>query len=233
MNISIILPAGLLTAAVIYIIMRHAIRRKRSKRDAGIVPAPDMAETFASAIKPCGDIISSALECLVTDDDIKACRTHRTGADTLAEIEALIRRTYPETAHDSNTMAIYLNYMLDATEKIAGTSRLIVTRPGNNLSLSDRCEIDSIRHHISSMISESSAATGEKRSYTLRTAADNKAFIEHLIDMHSKSMSHEDFNDGSTSYSLLSLLYYLHSFINSFQHLTEKLMAASPENRCR
>jgi hypothetical protein len=43
-----------------------------------------------------------------------------------------------------------------------------------------------------------------------------KDFIEHSIAIHSKGMTHEDFDEGAPSYSYLMLLYYLHSFISSF-----------------
>ena len=38
-----------------------------------------------------------------------------------------------------------------------------------------------------------------------------KDFIEHSIAVHSKGMTHEDFDEGAPSYSYLMLLYYLHS----------------------
>lgn len=230
MDMSIILPAALLAAAVIYITMRMAIGRKRLRRPADNAPAPDMDEIFVSAIQPCGAIIDSALKCLADGDSIGACRAHRTGSDTLAVIGAKTRREYPDDGRNSDKIAVYMNYMLDAAEKIAATSRLIATLPDNSLSLADRCEIESVRHHIDTMVSEATAhdGTADGTCKAAVTAADNKTFIEHLIDLHSKSMSHDDFNDGSMKYSLLTLLYYLHSFINSFQYIAGKLPACLP-----
>ncbi len=50
-----------------------------------------------------------------------------------------------------------------------------------------------------------------------------KDFIEHSIAVHSKGMTHEDFDEEAPAYSYLMLLYYLHSFVSSFSQAIKNI----------
>ncbi|WP_289875362.1 hypothetical protein, partial [Duncaniella muris] len=109
-------------------------------------------------------------------------------------------------------------YMLEATDKIAETTRHLVTSPDGYIPISYKCEIETIRGGIVrlSQLADSILSSDVDTVKINGDAGLEKDFIEHSIAIHSKGMTHEDFDEGAPSYSYLMLLYYLHSFISSF-----------------
>ena len=179
------------------------------------IPAED-AFTLKT-VESCGLVIDKALECLSTCDEIAVCRNHRLGREYFDGLERESRRHDEKTCNPDGKDAAYRSYMVSAADKIAETSRRIVTGSGNGLSLAARCEIDSIRESLGRLLAESDKAmTGESCHILLgQNISKDKDFIEHTIAEHTRTMTKEDYAEGSQSYSYLQLLHYLHSFVNS------------------
>ena len=108
--------------------------------------------------------------------------------------------------------------MLEATDKIAETTRHLITSPDSYIPISYRCEIETIRGGIArlSQLTDSILDADADTVKINRDTGLEKDFIEHSIAVHSKGMTHEDFDEGAPAYSYLMLLYYLHSFVSSF-----------------
>lgn len=192
----ILLAGGAAIVLVVAVAIRKHFRGNR-------VAVPSEIERHESpAIEPCRDIICKALDCLAHANVIGACENYRRGSEIL----------YNMGASDMGGN-IYLDYMVESVDKISETARHMVTKPGYQISIYDKCEIMTIRKCIDEMLGnlDKPRSADEYR----QVVADNRYFLEDVISERSKVMKHDDFNDDSQSYLYLMLLYYLHSFVNS------------------
>ncbi len=169
-------------------------------------------------MQSCGPIIDKALKCLSNNDNIAVCKNHRIGSQTIDIISDKVRNSSADTDDTIGKTALYCEYMLEATDKIAETTRHLVTSPDGYIPISYKCEIETIRGGIVrlSQLADSILSSDVDTVKINGDAGLEKDFIEHSIAIHSKGMTHEDFDEGAPSYSYLMLLYYLHSFISSF-----------------
>lgn len=201
------------------IMLRRHIRRRKVKEMYCFIPArPVEKSCLTMTMQSCGPIIDKALECLSNNDNIAVCKNHRIGSQTIDIISDKVRNSSADTDDIIGKTALYCEYMLEATDKIAETTRHLVTSPDGYIPISYKCEIETIRGGIVrlSQLADSILSSDVDTMKINGDAGLEKDFIEHSIAVHSKGMTHEDFDEGAPSYSYLMLLYYLHSFISSF-----------------
>ena len=198
-------------AGIIVMLQRHISRRKIKERFCLVSSGRPVGKScLIMTMQSCGPIIDKALECLSSNDNIEVCKNHRTGSQPmcfLANTEGKIGKT-----------SLYCEYMLEATDKIAETTRHLVTSPDSYIPISYKCEIETIRGGIVRLSRLADGILGVDDDI-IKIAGDTgleKDFIEHSIAVHSKGMTHGDFDEGAPAYSYLMLLYYLHSFVSSF-----------------
>lgn len=165
-------------------------------------------------VEPCRKIIGTALDCMAEGNVTEVCKNHRTAGAILYSLDKRLK----EFSHSADSKdvfkLVYVNYMLECADKISETARHMVTHPTYGISIADKCEIQSVRKYIDAMLKN--VGTPADFSVVVVTAVDNKTFLEYIISERSKSMTYADFDDSSVAYSYLRLLYYLHSFVNSF-----------------
>lgn len=213
MFISIIALAG-----IIVILQRHIRRRNIKEADCPVASRSVEKSCLIMTMRSCGPIIDKALECLSSDDSIAVCKNHRIGSKNIDLISDKVRNCSANTDGSIGKTALYCKYMLEATDKIAETTRHLVTSPDSYIPISYKCEIETIRGGIV-RLSQLSDSIFDRDADTVKINGDTgleKDFIEHSIAVHSKGMTHEDFDEGAPAYSYLMLLYYLHSFVSSF-----------------
>jgi len=193
---------------VIYLVIR---RNRREADDSGISVkgTPNFDDMVLCVAESCRNVICLALDSLADVDVINACKNHRISSDSLCTLDNKVRRSFGVNS-DNNSRLVYVCYMIESAEKIAETIRHIVCRPSFSISISDKCEIQALRKMMDDML---------EPAFDFQMIDGNKNFVEHLIAVRSKSMGYEDFSDGAQAYSYLTLLYYLHSLINSFRHI--------------
>lgn len=154
----------------------------------------------------CSRYISQSLEALANKDVIGSCRIHR-------EFGKLKRPTFNRQIDDSN---IYLSYLWEGAEKTIETARHISSNPNLKLDLDLNSEIMNISESIDrfeySALNKSTSDFGD-------IISKERDYIQFTIATRTKSMKHEDFNDGTLQYSYLVLLYHLHSFLNAASKL--------------
>lgn len=210
---------SIMALAGIIIMLRRHIRRRKVKEMYCFIPArPVEKSCLTMTMQSCGPIIDKALECLSNNDNIAVCKNHRIGSQTIDIISDKVRNSSADTDDTIGKTALYCEYMLEATDKIAETTRHLVTSPDGYIPISYKCEIETIRGGIVrlSQLADSILSSDVDTVKINGDASLEKDFIEHSIAIHSKGMTHEDFDEGAPSYSYLMLLYYLHSFISSF-----------------
>lgn len=203
----------------IIIMLRRHIRRRKVKEMYCFIPArPVEKSCLTMTMQSCGPIIDKALECLSNNDNIAVCKNHRIGSQTIDIISDKVRNSSADTDDTIGKTALYCEYMLEATDKIAETTRHLVTSPDGYIPISYKCEIETIRGGIVrlSQLADSILSSDVDTVKINGDAGLEKDFIEHSIAVHSKGMTHEDFDEGAPAYSYLMLLYYLHSFVCSF-----------------
>lgn len=199
--------------------IRNLLNRLKKRVPTDIAPesvAPERAENLGTVIDDCGTYIVRALEDIAQMNSISACKNHREAAGAFSMVKRVYRKS---RSGNSEILITYLNYMVEATEKIAETVRHIVTDPEASIPISTKCELLTMRDTFSQLKEDYIRFENEdKDANRLLSAISNEnSFIKHLIDTHSKTMTHADYEDESISYSYLMLLYYLHSYINSFE----------------
>ena len=210
---------SIMALAGIIIMLRRHIRRRKVKEMYCFIPArPVEKSCLTMTMQSCGPIIDKALECLSNNDNIAVCKNHRIGSQTIDIISDKVRYSSADTDDTIGKTALYCEYMLEATDKIAETTRHLVTSPDGYIPISYKCEIETIRGGIVrlSQLADNILSSNVDTVKINGDAGLEKDFIEHSIAVHSKGMTHEDFYEGAPSYSYLMLLYYLHSFISSF-----------------
>lgn len=226
---------SIITLAGAFFMLQRHIHRRRIKESDCSVPGRHIGKScLIMTMQSCGPIIDKALECLSSNDSIAVCKNYRIGSRNIDLISGKVRESSAETDGSIGKTAQYCQYMLEATDKIAETTRHLITSPDSYIPISYRCEIETIRGGIA-RLSQLADSILDADADTVKINGDTgleKDYIEHSIAVHSKGMTHEDFDEGAPAYSYLMLLYYIHSFVSSFSQairnieIDNKLMTA-------
>lgn len=195
-----ILIVGVLTLLTVSVVI---FRKYTEGKSVAETEPTEFCEYATNSTEACRDIINKALDSLAEGNVIEACENYRKGSEIL----------YNSCALDKGR-DIYWNYMVESVDKIAETTRHIVSKPGYMVSIYDKCEIMTIRKSIDEMLRN--ANSRQLANEYRQAVANNRYFLEDVISERSKTMKHDDFNDDSQSYQYLMLLYYLHYFVNSY-----------------
>lgn len=217
---------SIMALAGIIVMLRRHIRRRKVKEMYCFIPArPVEKSCLTMTMQSCGPIIDKALECLSNNDNIAVCKNHRIGSQTIDIISDKVRNSSADTDDTIGKTALYCEYMLEATDKIAETTRHLATSLDGYIPISYKCEIETIRGGIVrlSQLADSILSSDVDTVKINGDAGLEKDFIEHSIAIHSKGMTHEDFDEGAPAYSYLMLLYYLHSFVSSFSQALKNI----------
>ena len=188
---------SIMALAGIIIMLRRHIRRRKVKEMYCFIPArPVEKSCLTMTMQSCGPIIDKALECLSNNDNIAVCKNHRIGSQTIDIISDKVRNSSADTDDTIGKTALYCEYMLEATDKIAETTRHLVTSPDGYIPISYKCEIETIRGGIVrlSQLADSILSSDVDTVKINGDAGLEKDFIEHSIAVHSKGMTHEDFH---------------------------------------
>ena len=187
----------IMALAGIIVMLRRHIRRRKVKEMYCFIPArPVEKSCLTMTMQSCGPIIDKALECLSNNDNIAVCKNHRIGSQTIDIISDKVRNSSADTDDTIGKTALYCEYMLEATDKIAETTRHLVTSPDGYIPISYKCEIETIRGGIVrlSQLADSILSSDVDTMKINGDAGLEKDFIEHSIAVHSKGMTHEDFH---------------------------------------
>lgn len=188
---------SIMALAGIIVMLRRHIRRRKVKEMYCFIPArPVEKSCLTMTMQSCGPIIDKALECLSNNDNIAVCKNHRIGSQTIDIISDKVRNSSADTDDTIGKTALYCEYMLEATDKTAETTRHLVTSPDGYIPISYKCEIETIRGGIVrlSQLADSILSSDVDTMKINGDAGLEKDFIEHSIAVHSKGMTHEDFH---------------------------------------
>lgn len=188
---------SIMALAGIIVMLRRHIRRRKVKEMYCFIPArPVEKSCLTMTMQSCGPIIDKALECLSNNDNIAVCKNPRIGSQTIDIISDKVRNSSADTDDTIGKTALYCEYMLEATDKIAETTRHLVTSPDGYIPISYKCEIETIRGGIVrlSQLADSILSSDVDTMKINGDAGLEKDFIEHSIAVHSKGMTHEDFH---------------------------------------
>ncbi len=117
-------------AGIIVMLQRHISRRKIKERFCLVSSGRPVGKScLIMTMQSCGPIIDKALECLSSNDNIEVCKNHRTGSQTIDIISDKVRDCSADTEGKIGKTSLYCEYMLEATDKIAETTRHLVTSP--------------------------------------------------------------------------------------------------------
>ena len=161
----------------------------------------DGINKFATKPTPCRvpysiaytlDYVSNSLKSLAEYDILGCCRWHRLFMSDCSESDKVY----------------------DAAKRSIDAIKQLVTNPNYTIPLNNRCEMASVSDDI---LLISKLCRGKEFTAACKNSQESKNFISHIIDVHSGNMSLEDFNDDCFAYSYLTLLWNLHSLLNSFK----------------
>lgn len=151
------------------------------------------------------DYVSKSLVSLADRDVISSCRIHR----EYGKLKLPFNKSRDERS-------VYLSYLWEGAEKIIETARHISSNPNYRLDFDMKSELNVLANSITDLGMLCKDFHIDDARNKLSTELD---FIRHTIDVRSKNMKHEHFNDGTLQYSYLTLLYHLHSFLNAASRL--------------
>ena len=133
---------SIMALAGIIIMLRRHIRRRKVKEMYCFIPArPVEKSCLTMTMQSCGPIIDKALECLSSNDNIEVCKNHRTGSQTIDIISDKVRDCSADTEGKIGKTSLYCEYMLEATDKIAETTRHLVTSPDSYIPKIGRAHV--------------------------------------------------------------------------------------------
>lgn len=224
-NMHIIFISIVIAVSAVLLTYRYIRRRKIKGQFQLASDQPIDKSCLMLMISPCSSIIDKALECLSSHDNLGVCRNHRLGYETLETLGKKLREYSGKRNSSDERLTVYHEYMLEATGKIAETTRHIITTPDNSVSGSYKCEIEIIRENLTRLLqsTDNILRTDDNTEKIKEEISKDKDFIEHTIAVHSKGMTHDDFDDGDPAYSYLMLLYYLRSFVSSFSQVVKNI----------
>lgn len=214
MDYYLIVIITLLIIATIYLLSRKITLRKGNPKEA---QSYSTDELILSTINSSKEIICKALDCIAESNTIEACKNLRIGSKILHTLRNKIGSTVDYNKPQKEHLSDYLDHMLESADRIAETSRNIVSSPNFTTTIADKCQIMTIRDSVAEILSN--ANNPDRIATSVSQASNQKDFLEHLISEHTKAMSHNDFNDNTYAYSHLMLLYHINAFISSFHRI--------------
>lgn len=154
--------------------------------------------------------VSEGLAALSISDVRGCCRLHRRYESSAMDLNA-------------NQQNGYIPYVYDSASKLLEYCRVIASDPDMILSLSAKCDLDSLSRDISSIYSlmGSDSPDSQRNQATIRKLKELKDFVGHLIALQSESMEPQDYNDGSLGYAYFLMFSNLHSFLRSSAKMAE------------
>lgn len=199
-------------AAVIIFIIRKRLRSAKPEN----LEETSACEYTSEAVEMCRHIVCNTLTGLAKGSVTEVCRNHRIGTQRLNKLSQKMQLRDIRMEH--NSLTIYLHYMIDSATKIAECSRNIATTLGHRLSISARCEIQTVCDII-----DKTLKTDNTQRMLIDKIALNRDVLKQLIADRTETMCYEDFRDETEAYAHLVLLYHLHSLINSFCHIATEI----------
>lgn len=156
--------------------------------------------------------VSEGLAALSVSDVRGCCRLHRRYE---ASPSAMELNTFPKNG--------YVVYVYDSANKTLEYCRRIAASTARALPLWERCDIDAISRNISTIYSLVCCDSADREcSLTAkRELKELKAYVAHLIAVHSNNMEPQDYDDGTFAYTYLLLLNNLHSLLSGSVKMIE------------
>lgn len=166
---------------------------------------------YYSIIKCC-NTVTEMLGSMISGDKTGVCKVNRLFAIEYNKFEA-----YNSTVAENNK-GIYLSYLWEATLKITESGRRVIVNPDYSSDIFENNILATWINNISKL----------SETYSLNVSVEqlDKASLVSQIRQYTEGMYHEDYEDGCQKYNFLTFLYYLHSFVNSVNHLTNNKNAA-------
>lgn len=207
MILTVILIAA---ATLIAVALGAASRRKRKASRSKVFP--ESGFDISGIVKACYEAVIKDIDTIANTDPVESCRLYRKIGSDIKNIRNDIDR-YPDERY-----RVHVTYMLESLQRILEAGKSIATNPNYGISISMKCELETLRDSLLVMCNGLIATRNiySDNSETLvKESANCKDFIAHLIDIHGKSMNHDDFDDSSVKYRYLMLLHYMLSFHKS------------------
>ncbi len=138
------------------------------------------------------DYVANSLKSLAGYDIQGCCRLHRLFMNDFSESDKVY----------------------DAAKRSIDAIKQLATNPNYTVPLDNRCEMASVGDDI---LLISNLCRSKEFTAACKNSQKSRDFISHIIDIHSSNMNTKDFNDDCFAYSYLTLLWNLHSLLNSFK----------------
>lgn len=210
----------ILVVTVVLIAVALGVTSRRKRKSNHLDMIRESGFDMSGLVGMCYESVIKVLDVIVSVDPIESCRIYRGIGPIIKNIRNDIDRF--SVGQDS----INIDYMLESLHRISEMGKSIATNPNDGITLSIKCELETLRGSFSVMrnnLNDTRKVYSDNNEAWRKESANCKDFIEHLIDIHGKSMKHNDFDDGSVKYEYLMLLHYMLSFHKSVVKLLQLL----------
>ncbi len=181
------------------------------------------------SIAVCCNTVETMIDSIINGNKIDSCRVLRLFGTEYDKFEQYKKFSAEKnSAYKESYNEIYLEYLWEATLKLAESGRNLVVNPNYDCSKSEILNLFDWKNKLPKLdrISEDSVDLDiSKVSDIAETCRINKERISCDIRVYTDHMCYADYEDGSQKYNFLSFLLYLYTFLMSLDNIMKPYRA--------
>lgn len=217
---------GILALIIVLSAVWRRYKRKRKAQEfltsVGDKGGVDNSAVLLYSVNACCKYLKQIIDAINSGDKIQICRLLRIIAVEYDKFEQFSRLDKETKGRDD----FYLNYLWEATLKIAQIGRNMVVHPEYDCKALEIRELVVLTDDFpEGEILELSEISEKSKLY--------KEIISEMIRYYNARMSLKDYDEGSQKYILLSFLHYFHSFMISLDNLVKSYQPRNARNVAR
>ncbi len=180
---------------------------------------------ISQSVTKCTQAVSTALSYLTACDIIGCCRINRTFGNEYTGFERLSngKKSYNYTLNSKNF--IFISSLWESALRITYICRTIASNPDSSLTKAQKYELDALKNVLEKIMAQFTESNTEHKENILLLCDEYIASRDRLSDNirhHTENMTNNDFDDGELSYTYLSLMHYIYTFLLSSEKLLKQ-----------
>lgn len=178
----------------------------------------------------CCNTVETMIDSIMKGNKIDSCRVLRlfgTEYDKFGQYQKIYAEK--NSAYKETSDEIYLEYLWEATLKLAESGRNLVVHPDYDSTKSEVMSLGSWKSKLPKLVKSSENSVeleNPEVSEIAETCRINKERISCDLREYTDHMCYADYEDGSQKYNFLSFLQYLYTFLMSLDNIMKPYRAA-------
>lgn len=176
----------------------------------------------SQSVTKCTHAVTTALSCLTANDIIGCCRINRTFGNEYTGFERLSNGKKSHEYILNSKDFIFLSSLWESALRITHISRMIASNPENGLTIAQKYELDALKNGLEKIMTRFTEPITDYEENILLLCDEyiaSRDLLSHNIRHHTENMTDNDFEDGKLTYTYLSLMHYIYTFLLSSEKL--------------